>query len=55
MIQLFVQMEGVMVNIFLLVPDLLDHTRLTTSIYLHYALSIPLEKYIYVDEVVTWE
>ena len=44
MIHPFLQMDGVMLSIFLLVSDLFDHTRLTNSQYLCYALSIQHKK-----------
>ena len=44
MIQLFVQMEVFIVNIFLLISVILDHTRLANSRDLLWALSIQLEK-----------
>ena len=43
MVQLFFQMEGVMVNIFLLVSVLLDHTRLINSRDLKCTMGIELE------------
>ena len=54
MIQLFFQMESVMVNIFLLVSVLLDHTNITKSRDLHCALIIKLEIVFFVDKVSTW-
>ena len=54
-IQIFFQTEGVMINIILFVLILLDKTRLTDSIDLCYALSIKLEKSLWVNEVAKWE
>ena len=54
MIQIFLQMEGVMVNIFLLVSVVLDHTRFSNSRDLRCALIIQLKTYFNVDKVARW-